>query len=436
MKVKIYTIILLFLFTYLIFTISLRFAPQYIVIGAISALISSTSILFLLKKNIKQLQEVKTIDFSCIVIFITLITTPLIHNMDELHEYEKRTPTAFPEFHIGNVWTFPKGIKPFFNDAFAFRNILIKQHINLQTKFFKISSNPNMVTISENDWLFCNANSYIHECSDLLTDEELDRIVANLLFKKKVLNNRGIKFYLTIPPIKEQFYKENLPPVYKLSFKHSKLAQLKKHLEKYPEINFIDVDTVLKRHKKDKLLYYETDTHWNQLGAFYAYQEIMRTLIKDFPQLDYFKFEKMDIRTYDMPGGDLNELLGDALLFKRTAYKVKPKAGNNAYEVLPDSVLTSIPILDENLRILQNKKVNNKLKLCVFRDSFSEYLWPLFSENFSRSSYPWRRELSLKYIDHEKPDILIHEVLERFIYQMVDLPPDFEAYKQLIKEVK
>ena len=89
-----------------------------------------------------------------------------------------------------------------------------------------------------------------------------------------------------------------------------------------------------------------------------------------------------------------------------------------------------------NFYIRENNKVNNKLKLCIFRDSFSEYLKPLFSENFARSSYPWRRELNIKYIDHEKPDILVHELLERFIYQLVDLPPDFEAYKQLLKKQK
>ena len=61
----------------------------------------------------------------------------------------------------------------------------------------------------------------------------------------------SIKFYLTIPPIKAHFYKEKLPYRLQLSFKHSKLDQLKKHLKEDPEINFININTVLKQHKKN-----------------------------------------------------------------------------------------------------------------------------------------------------------------------------------------
>ena len=81
---------------------------------------------------------------------------------------------------------------------------------------------------------------------------------------------------------------------------------------------------------------------------------------------------------------------------------------------------------------MKTKALITNLKLCVFRDSFTEYLYPHFSENFARSSYPWRRDLNTKYIIHEQPDIVIHELLERFIFKMIDLPLDFKVYQNIM----
>ena len=63
--------------------------------------------------------------FFGIIIFYTAITTPLIHEMDQLNDYEKRIPAPFPKFEASNIWAFPKGLKAYFNDAFAFRNIVL-----------------------------------------------------------------------------------------------------------------------------------------------------------------------------------------------------------------------------------------------------------------------------------------------------------------------
>ena len=308
MKTRNYTIILLVLSLYSLFILTERFLSKSLLISGSISIIITAGIYFISKNYLLHLQRVKTIHFFGIIIFYTAITTPLIHEMDQLNDYEKRIPAPFPKFEASNIWAFPKGLKAYFNDAFAFRNTLIKSHIKVQTEIFDVSPNPQSVSISKDNWLFFVPKNYIEQCSKPLTEDELDKIVDNLKFKKKFLNDRGIKFYLTIPPIKAHFYKEKLPHRLQLSFKHSKLDQLTKHLKKYPEINFIDLDTVLKQHKKIMKIYYQSDTHWNKLAAFYAYQAIMKRIINDFPQLSYLKLDDMIVKEIEMQGGDLNDI--------------------------------------------------------------------------------------------------------------------------------
>ena len=211
MKTKIYTIILFLLSFYSVTILMLRFYTESFLIGGLTGLIVSSALFFALNKQIKQLEKVEVIHFVGILCFTVLITIPLIHKMDEDNDLEKRTPAPFPEFHLSNVWTFPKGLKSYFNDAFAFRKELIHQHVQLQTDVFGVSSNPGSVNLGEEGWLFYTPSTYIKQTSKVLTHEELDIIVSNILLKKKFLNDQGIKFYITIPPIKGQFYKEHLP---------------------------------------------------------------------------------------------------------------------------------------------------------------------------------------------------------------------------------
>ena len=175
MKTYIYIAVLFLSSLYSINTLVVRFFTESIIIGAISAIIISSTLFFALKKQIKLLHKVEVVHFIGILCFSVLITIPLIHKMDAENDLEKRTPAPFPEFHLSNVWTFPKGLKAYFNDAFAFRKVLIHQHVQLQTDVFGVSSNPGSVNFGEEGWLFYTPHTYIKQTSKVLTEEELDK---------------------------------------------------------------------------------------------------------------------------------------------------------------------------------------------------------------------------------------------------------------------
>ena len=55
------------------------------------------------------------------------------------------------------------------------------------------------------------------------------------------------------------------------------------------------------------LLYPKTETHWNELGAFYGYRAIMTALARSIP-IDHpetLSLERYDVKSSRYPGGDM-----------------------------------------------------------------------------------------------------------------------------------
>jgi hypothetical protein len=63
------------------------------------------------------------------------------------------------------------------------------------------------------------------------------------------------------------------------------------------------------------------------------------------------------------------------------------------------------------------KTTNNPLlpRVLVFRDCFTDELIPFLSENFNRTVYVDTHEFDLEIIKKEKPDIFIHQIIEKFL---------------------
>ena len=66
-------------------------------------------------------------------------------------------------------------------------------------------------------------------------------------------------------------------------------------------------------------------------------------------------------------------------------------------------------------------------RLLVFRDSFSVYMIPSISEHFSRSTYLWTPIFIPQVVIEERPDIVVHEVMELYLSDLLQddlsLPP-------------
>ncbi len=227
-----------------------------------------------------------------------------------------------------------------------------------------------------------------------LSESQLYLLRSKLEDEARWMSGQKIPFILMPCPDKQSVYPEFLPQEW-LRKGEGRLDQIFQTMRDVRGVKVIDVRHALENAKRSfkPRLYYKTDTHWNTVGGFIAYLELMKYLIEPFPGMRTMQFSDM------RPLKD-GKMVGDLLRFQdidtNQGYEDEleplPKAGNTG------------------------TKVN---KLILFGDSFASSLRPLLVNHFNEIVFingarsaqsPIDRQLILE----EKPDVVILESVERY----------------------
>lgn len=352
-----------------------------------------------------------------LLIFIPLVTDFLWNTREGAAAVEKRSPAKRPD--AGLIWTsfadFAVQFERFYNDSFGLRQEFIRWNNLVRLGLFQ-ESPVRGVRTGRNGWLFY-ANEWVFEDYENIMPyklEDLEKIRRILEERRVWLANRGIRFFVVIPPNKHTVYAEYLPSVVHKLGKESRLDQVAQYLKAYPEIEFIDLRPALFKAKENQRLYHRTDTHWNDYGAFVGYLELMERIGKYFPHVKKLKWE--DFRVEVDPegkGGDLAGMLSlkDVIHEERINLvpKFRPRAVDGKRDY-PD------PVRHPGREMVIKETGDSSLpKALVFRDSYSWSLIPYLGESFQSAVFFWTFDFLPEIIEREKPDIVILECVERYI---------------------
>ena len=375
----------------------------------------SATLLFFLVFSYVLLKQTK-FNFSTELIFvsffITIVYTPFFTHKHH-QSSENRTLEPFPKL-TGNIWKIPSKFENYFNDHFPFKSELSQLNNYIKVIYLGVSPSPEKVRIGKDGWLYYSTDKIktVFRGTELYTDEELEVIQNKLELKAQFLKDKGIDFYLMVPPLKHTVYPEYLPK--SLEIKGiTKRIQVMNFLKNNSSIKVIDPYTTLMNAKDSIRIYYKNDMHWNQAGAFLVYQQMIREISAQHPEVgSAAQVDSYNItRSIDYEG-DLIPLINLRNEFYREPYffslKTKSKAG---------LLQTGAPMADEANFIFYNSQeyLADKPRLLMYRDSYSEYLHGHLSQHFSYSSFAWSRNLTEERINREKPDILVLEIMERFV---------------------
>lgn len=388
-------------------------------IQIICAVIASIVAFVFIRKHIEPWAFHK---FFLIFSFLFLIFIPMV-GPKENDSFEKRKLADFPNFRWSNVWKFLFEYEDYYNDRFAFRNSAVQSISKFRFRLFRISPMPIIVQVGEDDWLYTSRKEYILDTSTPFTKEQLDSVILNLKIITKYFEIRNIKYYFSMIPVKERIYPEFMPPDLRFRMKFSKAAQLHAELLKYPEIKSIDVKDVLIEGKKIRPTFYSADTHWNEYGAFLGYRKIIERVRQDFPQVIPFEISDYTIDSVMTDAGDLQLLMGfrDELQYIR--YSLDPI--NQPDPLIIDS--TIFESTNTRYSIREMPKPVNGLRLFLVRDSFSQYMRKFITPNFDRTVLAWTPVVPVAKVMQEKPDLVVHEILEHFVTFTMQLPPEISG---------
>ena len=164
--------------------------------------------------------------------------------------------------------------------------------------------------------------------------------------------------------------------------------------------------------KRERLTYIPTDTHWNEFGAFVAYEALMDELERS--GVEARRLDRGDLRIYE------EERPGD----------LGPRV---------DPPLTSTHVLAEPhepaARVVHDNRIYNSGRNVVFEcdqapgrcfvfgDSFAYTLLHFLAESFGRTFFVHRPSCDYEAILAERPDVVISVLTERFIIRVPEDAP-------------
>ncbi len=379
-------------------------------------LISAFAILVIFSFAFYNIESIAlTKEFFFITSFFILIMLPVFQGefsfVKPARNLEKRTLSPKPEFELSNEY--PKKYEAYFNDNFGLRNYLINWGAAYRTKIFRSSMHSELVKFGKEDWLFYNRidgkifASYTN--TNLIPQDTLQRIIAKWEKNKKRYNALGIKYFLTFWPNKHTIYPEYLSNTMKAQIKDtiSRVDQILRSLEdtKSP-VKLFDPRAFLIERKKQHQLYHKFDTHWNDYGAFLGYQSFFNENIDELgikpKSIDDFNIEWVDFKR-----GELIQMLG----VKNDGYFVEKAPIFELKENKDQIEFLSTKGYPKQTKITRNEHCGNRLKVLVFRDSFTTKLIQFLSLNFYEVTYIWGH--SERYVNELKPDIIFEGYVER-----------------------
>ena len=248
------------------------------------------------------------------------------------------------------------------------------------------------VLLGKNDWLFYKTELDGHPIWDYMginhfSEEELAKMAANLTQMRDYFENeREIDFYLIALPNKEMIYEENMPDTIARVNEVSRADQVAEYIWNNTDLTYIYPKQQLLDAKQNHQIYYQTDTHWNQIGAFIGMQEILKEAYGTYADVDSVSF-RIDSQSF---AGDLATIGGVADKYaKDTVYVFEKESADPA-------------------------QYRDEVALVV-GDSFSGFLSTIAKGYYKEVHWIYTTDFKMDMVDEYDADVIIWETVERYM---------------------
>jgi alginate O-acetyltransferase complex protein AlgJ len=347
-----------------------------------------------------------------VALFLSIISLPLGINLighdGADAEAENRELASFS-------WRDPL---PWFEDHFGLRSTLVRWYG--ETRLFVFGVSPSAAVIKGHDGFFFYADDkaiedYISE--DPLSPDALANWRSALVRAHRWLGARHVGYVFFIAPDKHAVYPEEMPSSIRRIGTASRADQFYGSLQ---DTGFVlDLRTAIFEAKAKERIYQKTDTHWNDRGAFVAYEAIIRAARSQVPAVPPpWARSDFDAVTLITEGRDLAAMMGLKRVLKEEDLTLQPRRSRLARVVEPPGAEP----MDEEGRLVTEIAGSTLPRAVILRDSFTSRLVPFLSEHFSRAVYLWQNDFDAQVVDKERPDIVIQEIVGRHLHNFIPSP--------------
>jgi alginate O-acetyltransferase complex protein AlgJ len=355
---------------------------------------------------------------------------------------EKRAAAKFPYLECRRLGPFlrpltrslisyPNRFEAFFNDNYGFRTEMVQAYAQARVAGLVPAGLERPagtgqscvgVLIGLNGWLYLDGDSIDnYRAVKPYTSAEIESWSRTLCERSDWLAERGMRYLFFVAPEKPAIYPEYLPPSINRVGRFTRLDQLTERLTAVCPAAYLDLRPALLAAKSSRPLYFQIDTHWNTCGAWVGYQEVIRKLQGSFPHLALQAASDYDVVPHSSRG-DLESILPASNWPEANGYVMQAKrpvpvvVHEGPIEITPGSY-------DPGWRA-HNPTVARGRAL-VIHDSFFLNIMPFMNEQWRDVTYiHMRNGFPTDLIERERPDVVIHEIVERTLMKAppVDAP--------------
>ena len=344
----------------------------------------------------------KHILFLSCFLLLTLAPIPVFSLFKEQIGYkntENKAAADFPDLRLDNYTTFPKRFEEWLSDNLPFKTQFIEMYRGFQLRSGMDFEQSDVIR-GEADNLFYRVTVENYKGIQRFSDEELASIRDNLSGFFHMMENQGTECLFYIAPDKEQVYSRYMPERIRRVSEESRgdqtAAWLREKLRQpvlYPKAEL----TIL---SQSDPVYFDTDTHWNELGGYIAAGQIKAAFTQQEAALTV-----PDYQYYNEDGKDLAMILGlSDLIPEKNAVMID----------FDDGIKTRKRETLDYGRIQRfTSDAPNHKKLMIIGDSFSEYFMRSAIHEVDEVLFITYGQLSLIDFEAEAPDYVVVMLVER-----------------------
>jgi hypothetical protein len=358
--------------------------------------------------------KIKNLSIVGTVIFLSVLVTPMLFvnfSGGEISERENRVFASRPPISLlfTDPTSFVNQFDNWFSDNIGFREYMINSYKAIDSLDVRVQYTDGQYTYlvgEEGHHFFAHTNGWMinkFQGEPFLSQARLTALVDGLSKIKAFLDERNIPFVVMFATDKETIYPEFYPKSIKKGEGEPQLETITKYVREKTYVDVFNLIESLYDEKENYLLYPKDNkgdlAHYNEMGAFFAYQELMEHIDDYIPNIHTFQINDIDILKNENGVVDIklkNEAsfkLADAEFFDGVDIN---HASFEAYENL-DSELPTILIMRDSY-----------MGSGIF---LSRYIPRHFGKTISFHFY--NMKYFYNYVELFEPDIVVFEVSER-----------------------
>jgi len=381
------------------------------------------------------------LNYCFVILFIVILLLPLIFvdlSKNRVSVQENRMLANFPDMndlkhHQGQ---FIHDFDKWFKDSTGFRKQLISLYngmgMNTWMNNVMYKKGNDVYLIGENGHHFyAGENGFLirrFQGESIFSDEQLAKMASKLEGVKVFLEGKGIPLVVMFCPFKEEIYYEYYPKSIKRGPEPTQFDLITKYLQEHTDIDVFNIKQALMAEKDNYMLYPVSSgdlEHYTEIGAFFAYRDLMKHINVYFPYIVPFNLNDIVISYEDKY---INMLPNVTLKKEQSFKKLDPS--------FFDDVELIRPFIWENVAY-ENKNPDLPVIL-IFRDSYSyfdtiaygerKFLTQFLASHFSKAVFIHWNSIKhyQEYVAKYKPDIVVIETgggaIKYFANRVYEIP--------------